>query len=429
MNAAPGTGCWTRSGSTLRRGGGPASDNDVRQRNRDYMLDLADAPRPGRSSAATRRGPCGSRCTSGSSPSGRTSGSPCRCVDLGDAEAGLRLFCALRGPYHLRRRDPRAPTGWTGSSRSTRRCPTACGPGRWRSAPSWPSSSRTMPRPPPPRSKGLTWPSESAARGRRDPRAGRAGPAAAPPGRGRRLGPCGAGRGPGRGRPVGGGRWPSRGAAALAGRQTCPAPRRPTRPRWRRCADNNGWGIALAHYGLGWLAMSRQDRAGRCALPHRAGPVPGDRRPAGDGQVPGGHRLGRDDHRRPGPGPGQPDRKRPAEPGYRAAAAGRPRADRPGRAGPGRARPRARHPAGRRGRRAARGTRQGPGRPGQPAPGRVLRRSPAAARRAGRGPAARRRPGAGRHRRGQVRHQRAGRRSPRHRSAGRRRARAATRSG
>jgi predicted ATPase/DNA-binding CsgD family transcriptional regulator/Tfp pilus assembly protein PilF len=25
--------------------------------------------------------------------------------------------------------------------------------------------------------------------------------------------------------------------------------------------DNNGWGIALAHYGLGWLAMSRQDRA------------------------------------------------------------------------------------------------------------------------------------------------------------------------
>jgi DNA-binding CsgD family transcriptional regulator len=23
---------------------------------------------------------------------------------------------------------------------------------------------------------------------------------------------------------------------------------------------NNGWGIALAHYGLGWLAMSRQDR-------------------------------------------------------------------------------------------------------------------------------------------------------------------------
>ena len=38
------------------------------------------------------------------------------------------------------------------------------------------------------------------------------------------------------------------------------APRRPTRPRWRCCADNNGWGIALAHYGLGWLAMSRQDR-------------------------------------------------------------------------------------------------------------------------------------------------------------------------
>jgi predicted ATPase/DNA-binding CsgD family transcriptional regulator len=25
--------------------------------------------------------------------------------------------------------------------------------------------------------------------------------------------------------------------------------------------DNNGWGIALAHHGLGWLAMARQDRA------------------------------------------------------------------------------------------------------------------------------------------------------------------------
>ena len=234
-------------------------ETGVRLRHRDYLLDLADAttarafvrgdpPWPVRVALYQRIVAERANLLAALQVS----------LDLGHAEAGLRLCCALRSPW-ITYGDVSEGAGWLDKFFAL----DAAVPDSLRA-------------------RALVARAElafeqqdydvaaSAARdgldlarrvrrpaGRRTPPAGRAGPAAAPPGRRRRLGPCGAGRGPGRGRPVGGRAGPHRG-----GRGAQPGGRPVRRP--------------------GGLRGRAGGPAGQQRLGHRAGPL----RPGRAGHVP-----------------------------------------------------------------------------------------------------------------------------------------------